>query len=133
MAKIDFLTTVVVDEIPETLENGVLYVSSSSHVALHSCCCGCGEEVVSPLVPTEYKLSMKGPLASIWPSIGNHDFPCGSHYIIKQGQIIWAGQMSRAQIEAGRAYDRHLKRGPTLRPTNGLKSWIMRIWKWLAG
>lgn len=112
MARVDRLRTVFVAEIPERLEDGILYVSEECHVALHNCACGCGEEVSTPLVHTEYRLAMEGGQASIWPSIGNHDFACASHYIIKHGEILWAGRMSRSAIEAGRARDRRLKRPP---------------------
>lgn len=112
MARIERLEAVFVDSIPETLEDGILYVSEECRVALHNCACGCGEEVSTPLVRTEYHLTMEGGAASIWPSIGNHDFACASHYVIKRGKIVWAGKMSRMEIEAGREHDRRLKRPP---------------------
>lgn len=112
MARIERLETVFVDSIPEKLEDGILYVSEECRVALHNCACGCGEEVSTPLVRTEYHLTMEGGAASIWPSIGNHDFACASHYVIKRGKIVWAGKMSRVEIEAGRERDRRLKRPP---------------------
>jgi hypothetical protein len=59
---------------------------------------------------------MEGGEASIWPSIGNHDFACASHYVIKNGKILWAGRMSRTAIEAGRERDRRLKRPPAIVP-----------------
>ncbi|WDA38941.1 DUF6527 family protein [Sphingobium sp. YC-XJ3] len=116
MTRVDRLQTVFVDEIPEILEDGILYVSEECCVALHNCACGCGEEVSTPLVRTEYRLTMEGDAASIWPSIGNHDFACASHYVIKQGKILWAGRMSRGAIEAGRKRDRRLKRPPAPKP-----------------
>ncbi len=112
MTRIKKLRTVFTAEIPETLDDGVLYVSRECRVALHNCACGCGEEVSTPLVATEYKLTMHGDNASLWPSIGNHDFACASHYVIDQGTIVWANEMSRAAIEAGREKDRLLKRPP---------------------
>lgn len=112
MARIERLETVFVDTIPEKLEDGILYVSEECSVALHNCACGCGEEVSTPLVRTEYQLNMEGGAASLWPSIGNHDFACASHYVIKRGKIVWAGKMSRVEIEAGRERDRRLKRPP---------------------
>ena len=115
MARIEWLETVFVDSIPEKLEDGILYVSEECRVALHNCACGCGEEVSTPLVRTEYHLTMEGGAASIWPSIGNHDFACASHYVIKRGKIVWAGKMSRVEIEAGRERDRRLKRPPVLK------------------
>lgn len=110
MPRIDRLRTIFIDEIPEDLEDGILYVSEECRVALHNCACGCGEEVSTPLVHTEYRLSMEGGEASVWPSIGNHDFACKSHYVIKRGRILWAREMTRAAIEAGRERDRRLKR-----------------------
>lgn len=99
-----------VHEIPEALEDGILYVCEECQVALHNCACGCGEEVSTPFVRTEYSLTMHDGEASIWPSIGNHDFACKSHYVIRRGEILWAGRMSRAEIEWGRQKDRALKR-----------------------
>lgn len=110
MPGIDRLRTVFIDEIPEILEDGILYVSEECRVALHNYACGCGEEVSTPLVRTEYRLSMEGGEASVWPSIGNHDFACKSHYVIRHGNILWAREMTRAAIEAGRERDRRLKR-----------------------
>lgn len=115
--RIERLRAEFVSEIPETLEGGVLYVCQECSVALHNCACGCGEEVTTPLVPTEYSLTMEDGGPSIWPSIGNHDFACGSHYIIRRGVILWAGKMSRRAIEAGREKDRLLKRPPIIEPT----------------
>jgi hypothetical protein len=116
MKRVERLETVFVDEMPEVLEDGILYVSQECCVALHNCACGCGEEVSTPLVHTEYSLTMHDGEASLWPSIGNHDFACTSHYVIRRGRIVWAGRMSRTAIEIGRAQDRRLKRPPPLRP-----------------
>jgi Family of unknown function (DUF6527) len=110
MPGIERLRTVFIAEIPEILEDGILYVSEECQVALHNCACGCGEEVSTPLVRTEYRLSMEGGEASVWPSIGNHDFACKSHYVIRRGRVLWAREMTRAAIEAGRERDRRLKR-----------------------
>lgn len=112
MTRAERLVTVFVAEIPEILEDGILYVCRECCVALHNCACGCGEEVSTPLVPTEYRLTMHGDDASVWPSIGNHDFACGSHYVIEHGRIVWAGRMTRSAIELGRKKDRLLKRPP---------------------
>lgn len=56
-------------------------------------------------------VTIAGDRVSIRPSIGNHDFPCQSHYFITDGRVSWAYATSRAEIEAGRARDRRLKRG----------------------
>lgn len=111
MTRIQRLEVKIVTGAPDHLENGILYFSPEDRVALHACCCGCGEEVVTPIGDTEYSINLTERGVSIWPSIGNHDYHCGSHYIIEGGQVIWAGAMSRRAIEAGRAHDRLLKRG----------------------
>lgn len=117
MIRVDRLEAVFVEEVPEVLEDGILYVSRECHVALHNCACGCGEEVSTPLAPTEFALTLRDGRPSLWPSIGNHDFACASHYIIRDGRIVWAGRMSRADIEFGRWKDQRLKRPPAPTPT----------------
>lgn len=134
MSRVDKLRTVFMAEIPERLEDGILYVSRECCVALHNCACGCGEEVTTPLVATEYSLTMHGDEASLWPSIGNHDFACASHYIIDRGTIVWAGKMSRAAIERGREKDRLLKRppAPTIPPeVRATRSVASRAFTWI--
>lgn len=80
---------------------------------------------------TEYSLTMEGDDASIWPSVGNHDFGCASHYVIKKGRIVWAGQMSRAAIEKGRQQDRELKR-PNVPVTSARRpSIVVRSLRWV--
>ena len=45
-----------VKHIPDGLEHGVLYVSMEYGTAAHRCCCGCGEEVVTPFTPTDWTI-----------------------------------------------------------------------------
>jgi hypothetical protein len=40
---------------PRELEPGVLYISMEYATAVHSCCCGCGERVVTPFTPTDWR------------------------------------------------------------------------------
>lgn len=96
----------IVEFIPERLERGILYVSHRYNTAVHKCACGCGEEVVTPLGPTDWSIQIENGTVTLYPSIGNWSFACRSHYFIRKGRIIWAGQMSRQQIERGRALDR---------------------------
>jgi uncharacterized protein DUF6527 len=96
----------IVEFIPERLEEGVLYVSQRYRIVVHKCACGCGEEVVTPLSPTDWSIQMTGGTATLHPSIGNWSFVCRSHYFIRRGRVVWAGQLSRRQIERGRAFDR---------------------------
>ena len=79
-----------VHHIPETVEPGVLYVSVDFATAVHSCCCGCGKEVVTPLAPSGWKLVFDGETVSLAPSIGNRNFECKSHYFIMRNRVIEA-------------------------------------------
>ncbi len=87
-----------VQHIPERLEQGVLYISVEYATAVHSCCCGCGEEVVTPLTPTDWKMTFDGESISLWPSVGNWHIECRSHYIIDRGHVIGANPWTEEQI-----------------------------------
>lgn len=98
-----------VQHIPDQIEPGVLYVSMEFATAAHSCCCGCGEEVVTPITPTDWNLAFDGESVSLNPSIGNWTLACRSHYVIKRGLIIEAGPWTDQQIENERHRDRVAK------------------------
>lgn len=98
-----------VQHIPEELEPGVLYISMDYGTAAHSCCCGCGEEVVTPFTPTDWTMTFDGETVSLNPSIGNWTLACRSHYVIKRGQVIKAGPWMDKQVEAERQRDRAAK------------------------
>ena len=87
-----------VDHIPEQLDDGVLYVSMRFGTVVHRCACGCGEEVVTPLGPVEWRLTYDGKTVSLEPSIGNWSFPCRSHYWIDEGIVRWARGFSEAEV-----------------------------------
>ena len=84
--------------VPESLEEGVLYVSIPFATVLHLCCCGCGNEVVTPLDPTDWQLTFDGRSVSLSPSIGNWSFDCQSHYWINRNHVRWARQLSEKEI-----------------------------------
>ncbi|MEQ1592584.1 MAG: DUF6527 family protein [Thiobacillaceae bacterium] len=94
-----------VEFIPDHLEEGVLYISERFRTCSHKCCCGCGEEVVTPMSPAEWRLTREGELVSLWPSIGNWDYACRSHYVIRRNQVVWAGVMNTKQIARVRQRD----------------------------
>lgn len=98
-----------VESIPEALESEVLYVSMSLASVIHLCACGCGQEVVTPLSPTDWKLCFDGENVTLDPSIGNWSFPCRSHYWIRGGKVRWSGSWSTEEISDGRAHDRARK------------------------
>ena len=91
--------------IPESLEPGVLYVSIEYATAVHSCCCGCGEEVVTPFTPTDWTMMFDGQAISLRPSIGNWTLPCRSHYVVRDGRVIKAWPWTDKQIAAERRRD----------------------------
>ena len=142
------ITFQFVDVIPAKLGDGKLYLSIEYATAVHKCCCGCGNEVVTPLTPTDWKVTYDGESVSLSPSIGNWGFACRSHYWIDHNAVRWADQWSDDQIVAGRTQDlrekeRHFGEGATLlgkganaggiqRPTTrvrkGLVSWLKHWW-----
>lgn len=93
---------------PPVLKDGVIYISMIYGSAVHKCCCGCGEKVVTPFGPTDWKLIFDGSV-SLDPSIGNWSFTCKSHYFIRHNKVLWASRWSQEQIDAGRSHDRYLK------------------------
>jgi len=88
--------------IPKDLEQGILYVSLEYGTACHLCPCGCGNKVVTPIGPTDWSFKEKKGEPSLYPSIGNWQFPCRSHYWIEGGHIIWSYQWTEEQILTGR-------------------------------
>ena len=98
-----------VQHIPDHLEPGILYISMDYATAAHSCCCGCGEEVVTPFTPTDWKMVFDGESVSLRPSIGNWNLRCKSHYVIDRGFVMVAEPWSNAQVAAERQRDKIAK------------------------
>lgn len=83
-------TTKFVDHMPEQLEEGVLYLAPHYDCAMHKCMCGCGESVCTPLGENGWSWSKdSGGNVSLHPSIGNFQYPCKSHYFLKNGKVQW--------------------------------------------
>lgn len=98
-----------VEFIPQNLKERVLYISIPFATAAHRCCCGCGEEVVTPLSPTDWALIYDGETVSLTPSIGSWALPCRSHYWIIGSRAEWALPWSQKQIDNERARDQEDK------------------------
>ena len=109
MSRVVSLTHEFVEYIPDRLVDGVLYISIPYATAVHRCCCGCGNKVVTPISPTDWTLIFDGRTVSLDPSIGNWNFKCRSHYWIQHNKIMWARQWTNDMVNAGRARDRHRK------------------------
>ena len=103
---------VFVEYIPESREikEGVLYISIPFGTMVHKCACGCGEEVVTPLAPTEWKLIYDGKTISLYPSIGNWSFTCKSHYWIDRSRVRWARTFTMEEILKNRAETKEYRR-----------------------
>ena len=84
-----------VKNIPEQTEEGVLYISTEYNSAIHKCCCGCGNEVVTPIGSKGWQLTFDGKSISLYPSIGNLNFPCRSHYWIKNSTVVWENNFTQ--------------------------------------
>lgn len=79
-------------EIPEELEEGVLYISMVYGITAHLCPCGCGRKVVvdfRPEWPSGWDLTLNNGRVTMRPSIGNFCLPCKSHYYITENRIEW--------------------------------------------
>jgi len=94
-----------VEFIPDIIEEGILYVSFEYCTAVHKCVCGCGNEVVTPLSPTDWELCFNGKTISLSPSIGNWSFECKSHYWIRKCNIEFAKNWTEKEIRSGRDND----------------------------
>lgn len=94
-----------VELIPEVLDEGVLYISITYATALHRCACGCGREVVTPLSPTFWRMTFDGETISLYPSIGNWNFPCRSHYWVDRSRVRSAPAWSDLEVETARRKD----------------------------
>ena len=107
--KIKTLRPVFVDHLPEHLDEGVLYISEEFAIAGHKCCCGCGEEVITPLNHAQWKIRKGKGAISLHPSIGNLKYACKSHYWIRKNQVIDASPMDEETIELVKQCDRKAK------------------------
>lgn len=99
-----------VEFIPDKIEAETIYISMAYCTAIHKCVCGCGNEVVTPISPTDWSLTFHGDSISLYPSIGNWNFDCNSHYWIINNRVKWSTKWSRAKIEKGREKDRLIKK-----------------------
>lgn len=129
--RIKHITPVMVEFIPEHIENGQLYISDAYELAIHKCCCGCGEEVVTPLSPVDWQYTVTSKGVSLYPSIGNWKYQCKSHYFIRNSGVVWAKGMSEAQIRKVEQRDiadkqRYIKE----RNISRRSGWGASIWNW---
>lgn len=99
-----------VEFIPDVIEEGILYISIEYCIAVHKCVCGCGNEVVTPISPTDWELRFDGRTVSLSPSIGNWSFECKTHYFISNNKIRFARPWQEWEIKKGRKKDAYNKK-----------------------
>jgi hypothetical protein len=99
-----------VEFIPNILEEGVIYISITYCTAVHKCVCGCGNEVVTPLSPTDWELTFNGESVSLYPSIGNWNFECKSHYWIIKNKVKFSRKWFDWEINFSRQSDSENKK-----------------------
>jgi len=95
--------------IPDVIDEGVIYISFEYSTAVHKCVCGCGNEVVTPISPTDWKITFNGVSITLDPSIGNWSFECKSHYFIEKSKIIHCRKWTENEIVKGRKRDKKNK------------------------
>jgi hypothetical protein len=84
-----------VEAMPKELLEGRLYVSIKYKTASHKCPCGCGNRIVTPIIPGRWKLTFDGKVVSLSPSIGNWGLDCRSHYWIVDNKIVPANDWNK--------------------------------------
>lgn len=116
---------------PKELSPNILYVSKEFKTAAHLCACGCGKKIRTPLTPTEWSLKETNTGPSLYPSVGNWQQKCQSHYWINQGEIKWAEKWSSEQISSGHRREEERRRiyYDAIKPQHG--GFMQWIWNWI--
>lgn len=147
------ITPELVELAPRELQAGRLYISSKYRAAVHLCCCGCGEKVVTPLSPAEWHAKVSNGRATLSPSVGNGAMACRSHYFIRDNRVIWCDPLTAKETKAVFARDQralhalhskpdqdafhtHDASPSTELPELQRSGWWARlraIWRWLMG
>lgn len=116
---------------PKQLEPGILYYTEEFRTCAHLCACGCGAKVRTPISPVEWTIteSDKGP--SLYPSVGNWQLKCQSHYWINAGKVKWASQWTEEEILSGRLAEQSRKMDYYEIRGQENRSYVLRFWNWL--
>ena len=119
------------------MQEGVICISIPYATVVHKCACGCGNEVITPLSPTDWKLTFDGESVTLFPSIGNWTFDCRSHYWITNNRIEWSYQLSESEIRDRRIVDKlnktkyyedHIASEPRVVANQGTNRGTQRSW-----
>jgi hypothetical protein len=125
------LEPVFVEFVPTELDDGLLYVSMEYATASHRCACGCGVRVVTPLGLADWILTFDGRV-TLSPSVGNGQFACGSHYLIRKNRVVWCRPMTRGAALATHKLDTAQRaqtygRPPLAGVLTRLRRWLRRV------
>ena len=118
---------------PKDLKPGVLYVSEQFGTAAHLCACGCGSKVRTPLGPTWWSMEETDDGPTLYPSVGNWQQACQSHYLITRGEVIWADLWTAEQIADGRRREEERRREYYDALDRSRGGVLQKIWRWLKG
>ena len=129
-ARIATFRLVPCERFPEQPEPGSFYYSEDFRSSLHLCACGCGQSVVLPIKPAGWQMEVARAAVSLYPSVGNREFDCKSHYLIRDGVVIWLANMSEREVAASRQRDEQ-----HIRAVHRISIWkrLKNIWAWLRG
>jgi len=95
---------------PLNLQEGILYVSLENEVVGHLCPCGCANKILIRIGKAGWQYTEVKGEVTLFPSLGNWNLPCRSHYWIRKNKIMWSGDWTDEVIEEGRQSDIEKKR-----------------------
>lgn len=90
------------ESFPDELHSGVLYWSQEFEMSAHLCACGCGDTIFLPIDKLNFSITVDSNGPTLRPSVGNWGV-CNAHYLITDGGVDWAAQLSPEVIAESRA------------------------------
>lgn len=115
---------------PKELQPGILYFAEEYGAAAHLCACGCGSKIRTPIDDAEWSLEEGEGGPTLYPSVGNWQKPCRSHYLIENGKVIWCRDWTDNEIKEGRRLEQK-KRVAYLEKKQRRKQKSRSLWAWL--
>lgn len=94
-----------VKSMPLILNEGILYVSLVNEVVGHQCPCGCGNKVLIRIGKAGWDYFEYNGKVTLYPSLGNWELPCRSHYWIIKNKIKLARDWTEEEIKDGKQLD----------------------------
>ena len=143
--KVDCFRPAFVSDIPDDLDEGVLYLALEYDAMVHLCACGCGCEISTPIGPTDWKIAWDGVGITVRPSVGNGSLRCRSHYVIDAGKVRWYPRMTDLDIAEERTRTARAKgvHPPPVTPvtttsatapvTTPRTPWYLKVWRAIKG